>query len=171
MAKKVTNGCNGTVVSQDQLRPSVPVLTLFQVSLNCTSSAAFPLEFPASLKNTKYKDITRARAFDPAEYPLNGFCMVFFSPTRGVGDAQVLVPKPERPWVPQIELGVLVQSPRGPRGVPLHPWCHCNPHPLCLAAHLPSPHSSTHRKGLPTGTSHLSHRKSRLSTLLCPEIS
>lgn len=80
-----------------------------QVRLNRILPVAFPLKFPTLLKDTKYKVISRARAFHPAEYPLNRFCMFFFFfPTRAVGDAQVLVPKPERLWVPQIEQGVLV---------------------------------------------------------------
>lgn len=111
MAKKVTNGCNGTVVSQDQLRPSVPVLTLLQVSLNCTSSAAF----------TKYKDITRARAFDPAEYPLNGFCMVFFFPYQGRRGCPSFGPQTRKAVGASNRAGSFSAVPTGTPGGPTSP--------------------------------------------------
>lgn len=61
------------------------------------------------------------------------FLYVLFFFTREIGDAQVLVPKPERLWVLQIKQGVLVYSPWGLWGS-TSPLVPPQPLPTCTLA-------------------------------------
>lgn len=106
--KKVTNGGNQMVVPQEQLALPWSLPAFIQVRLDCLVSV-----FPTSLKNTKHNDMTGAGPIYPAGCHPNFSFMGFFFFTREIGDAQVLVPKPEKVWVPQIKQGVLAQSRRG----------------------------------------------------------